>query len=66
MKKPAYIFAAVMVVFYFALAYAVAFTPFAAANFSRPVRLTTGIFLLLYALWRGYRLIKEIKKGDEQ
>lgn len=64
MKRPAYIFAAVMVVFYFALAYAVAFSPFLASDFSRPVRLGAGIILLLYALWRGYRLIKETKNRD--
>ena len=43
MRKTAYIFAAVMVVFYFA-----------------------GTLLFLYALWRGYRLIKETKNRDEQ
>ncbi len=66
MRKPAYIFAAVMVVFYFALAYAIAFSPFFASDFSRPVRLTAGTLLFLYALWRGYRLIKETKNRDEQ
>ena len=35
MRKTAYIFAAVMVVFYFALAYAIAFSPFFASDFSR-------------------------------
>lgn len=61
-----FIFSILMVVVYCGMGYLIIFSPLFNQDFSFPVRIIVGILLLIYGLFRAYRLIKEKNEENEK
>jgi len=63
-SKIAYIFGLLMIAIYFGMSGLFLFTKFFDQQFERNIQISLGIALLLYGIFRAYRIIKQTNNDE--